>query len=381
MCSLTMQPHLSTDETEPLAGSQGGVMWRSRRKELEWQYEDLLKEYGPGLSRLAASYEFLAHVREDLLQDIRLALWTALPGFRGECSLRTFVYRIAHNRGLTHVYRRRRQLLESEESDEVIDPKSNPESSAIQNAMQARLAQAIRSLPVALSPGYYHVIGGPSTCGNCSRSWNQRKQCCGAPQQSACTSSRKIGRTKVTSDSEMETWRDAWKAPEGTSAQPRILDMRREVRRKEFRLRALHLLEFASALVLLAFSYLVVQRYPSTEMVLWAVVIWILTLLAAGYSFWNWRLLWTAERRSAREYAQIYEKYCVAGLRHIRFGFGLLAVNLAIAIPWISWKFFRPGHRSFRHCYLHDQPWADCRINHWVPVLVFQVATQPAART
>ena len=150
----------------------------------------------------------------------------------------------------------------------------------------------------------------------------------------------------MTSDSEMETWREAWKAPEGPSGQPGILDMRREVRRKEFRLRALHLLEFVSALVLLAFSFLVVQRYPSTEMVLWAVVIWILTLLAAGYSFWNWRLLWTAERRSAREYAQIYEKYCVAGLRHIRFGFCLLAVNLAIAIPWISWKFFRSARTS-----------------------------------
>jgi RNA polymerase sigma-70 factor (ECF subfamily) len=123
-------------------------MWRSRRKELERKYEDLLKEYGPSLSRLAASYESLAHVREDLLQDIRLALWTALAGFRGECSLRTFVYRIAHNRGLTHVYRRRRQPPELEES-EIIDPKSNPESAAIQNAMQARLAQAIRSLPVA----------------------------------------------------------------------------------------------------------------------------------------------------------------------------------------------------------------------------------------
>jgi RNA polymerase sigma factor (sigma-70 family) len=124
-------------------------MWRTRRKELERQYEDLLKEYGPGLSRLTASYELLAHVREDLLQDIRLALWTALPGFRGECSLRTFVYRIAHNRSLTHVYRRRRQLPESEESEKIIDPKSDPESSAIQNAMHARIAQAIRSLPIA----------------------------------------------------------------------------------------------------------------------------------------------------------------------------------------------------------------------------------------
>ena len=108
-------------------------------------------------------------------------------------------------------------------------------------------------------------------------------------------------------DSEMETWRETWKRSEETSGQPRILDIGREVRRKEFRLRALHLLEFASALLLLAFSYVVAQRYPSTEMLLWAVVIWILTLLAAGYFLWNWRLLWTTQIRSAREYAQIYE--------------------------------------------------------------------------
>jgi hypothetical protein len=151
----------------------------------------------------------------------------------------------------------------------------------------------------------------------------------------------------MTGDSEMETWRDIWKCPRESSGQPGILDIRREVRRKEFRLRALHLLEFAWALFLLAFSYAVAQRYPSTGMLLWALVIWVLTLLAAGYSLWNWRLLWTAETKPASEYAQIYEKYCVAGLRHIRFGYYLLSVNLAIAIPWISWKFFRSGRVTY----------------------------------
>jgi RNA polymerase sigma-70 factor (ECF subfamily) len=98
---------------------------------------------------LVASYETQVHVREDLLQDIRLALWTALPGFRGECSLRTFIYRIAHNRGLSHAYGRRRRLPEADEPGEIIDPKSDPESSAIENARQARLARAVRSLPLA----------------------------------------------------------------------------------------------------------------------------------------------------------------------------------------------------------------------------------------
>jgi RNA polymerase sigma factor (sigma-70 family) len=124
-------------------------MWHVSRKELEGQFEDLLREYGPGLSRLAASYESLADAREDLLQDIRLALWTALPAFRRECSLRTFVYRIAHNRSLSHIYRRRRQPLESEQPEEIIDPNSNPESSAILKAMHVRLTKAIRSLPIA----------------------------------------------------------------------------------------------------------------------------------------------------------------------------------------------------------------------------------------
>jgi RNA polymerase sigma-70 factor (ECF subfamily) len=41
--------------------------------------------------------------RQDLTQDIWLAVWQALPRFRGECSERTFVFRIAHNRAASHV--------------------------------------------------------------------------------------------------------------------------------------------------------------------------------------------------------------------------------------------------------------------------------------
>ena len=58
---------------ERLAGNQGEIMWRARRKELERRYEDLLREYGPGHTRPAAPYESRAHAREDLLQEIRLA--------------------------------------------------------------------------------------------------------------------------------------------------------------------------------------------------------------------------------------------------------------------------------------------------------------------
>ena len=49
------------------------------------------------IRRLCAAYAFSAADREDLFQDIFLAVWRALPGFRGDSSVRTWLYRIAHN--------------------------------------------------------------------------------------------------------------------------------------------------------------------------------------------------------------------------------------------------------------------------------------------
>src|SRR6476660_4164624 len=68
---------------------------------------------GP-IRRLCAAYAFSAADREDLFQDIFLAVWRALPGFRGDSSTRTWLYRIAHNVALTWQTRdRRRQSRET----------------------------------------------------------------------------------------------------------------------------------------------------------------------------------------------------------------------------------------------------------------------------
>lgn len=114
----------------------------------EQKYEALWNEYGASLSRLIASYECLPDAREDLVQDIQLAIWSALPKFRGECSLRTFVYRIAHNRGLTHVWRRSLRPQHGGDPAQVIDSTSNPERSAIQSADRLKLTTCIRQLPL-----------------------------------------------------------------------------------------------------------------------------------------------------------------------------------------------------------------------------------------
>jgi len=61
----------------------------------------VLAEFGPGLRRMTGAYATDPADREDLFQEIAIGLWRALPVFREEASLRTFVYRIARNRCLT----------------------------------------------------------------------------------------------------------------------------------------------------------------------------------------------------------------------------------------------------------------------------------------
>jgi RNA polymerase sigma-70 factor (ECF subfamily) len=60
-------------------------------------YEEAVSTHGPALDRLARAYEADPETRRDLLQEIHLALWRSLDSFQSRCSLRTWIYRVAHN--------------------------------------------------------------------------------------------------------------------------------------------------------------------------------------------------------------------------------------------------------------------------------------------
>src|SRR2546426_9436686 len=67
-------------------------------------FEECLREHGPVLWRVIASYAPRGPERDDLAQDVLVAVWLALPRFRGESSssAKTFVLRVAHKRCLSH---------------------------------------------------------------------------------------------------------------------------------------------------------------------------------------------------------------------------------------------------------------------------------------
>ena len=124
---------------------------RLDRAILERQFERILAANGPALSRLAASYTDTLSDRDDLLQEIAFAIWQALPRFRGECSERTFAFRIAHNRGISYLTRVRTQASGSIEPEEIEahDPAPGPESDLAQRQSSDELRRAVHRLPVA----------------------------------------------------------------------------------------------------------------------------------------------------------------------------------------------------------------------------------------
>lgn len=113
-------------------------------------YQQAADIYGTALDRLARAYELEPDALRDLLQEIHLHLWRSFARFDGRCSLRTWVYRVAHNVATGHVIRQRRirdRLVSIENVDSM--PSSDQSDLA---ASQAEALQHLSMLIQRLKP-------------------------------------------------------------------------------------------------------------------------------------------------------------------------------------------------------------------------------------
>lgn len=78
------------------------------REQQDALYSEAYAAHEPTMRRIARAFEADTEKRRDLLQDIYLELWCSLASFDGRCSLRTWVYRVAHNVAASHVARNKR---------------------------------------------------------------------------------------------------------------------------------------------------------------------------------------------------------------------------------------------------------------------------------
>ena len=84
----------------------------------------------------------------DLLQDIFIKIWAALPNFRGEARLYTWLYRIATNEVLNHLRKQKfKALVSLDSASGILERKIDEDAYFNGDEMQRELHKAIQRLP------------------------------------------------------------------------------------------------------------------------------------------------------------------------------------------------------------------------------------------
>jgi RNA polymerase sigma-70 factor (ECF subfamily) len=116
------------------------------------RYLAAARTHGAMIERLARGYEIDVELCRDLVQEIHAALWRSFAIFEGQCAEKSWVHRIAHNVGVTHMLTRQRirkaQLVGLDEIDQLPGA-DDPEHWAIERTLADRLLAAIHRLQAA----------------------------------------------------------------------------------------------------------------------------------------------------------------------------------------------------------------------------------------
>lgn len=113
------------------------------------QFDHIVTEHLAMIGRICAGHEADRDLARDLVQEVLVAVWQALPAFRGESSTKTFVARIAQFRAISHAVRGARLPDLAELDRDLTAPEPAPDEQAIVADQRTRLLAAVRRLPLA----------------------------------------------------------------------------------------------------------------------------------------------------------------------------------------------------------------------------------------
>ena len=115
-------------------------------------FTEWMTEYEKLLRHIITGFEAKPAIQDELFQEIALNIWRALPSFRHDSAVKTFVARIAHNILATHVAKAVKSVKVDQNIDELSQDAEHdkvqptPYQSLDKHQRQLRLAQAIRQL-------------------------------------------------------------------------------------------------------------------------------------------------------------------------------------------------------------------------------------------
>lgn len=83
---------------------------------------------------------------EDVVQEVLIKIFRALPGFRGEARLSTWIYRVARNEALNALEKRWASLVPLEDCEELADGDEDPAAAHMRKVTRERLERLMGRL-------------------------------------------------------------------------------------------------------------------------------------------------------------------------------------------------------------------------------------------
>jgi RNA polymerase sigma-70 factor (ECF subfamily) len=114
--------------------------------EQETIFRRWLSEHQGLLRRVVRSFAASAADQEDLLQEILLQAWIALPSFRGDSKETTWLYRLAFNTAMVWQRKEQRRRVKHEACSSLVEEVPATPDGAV-DALIEKLYEAIRALP------------------------------------------------------------------------------------------------------------------------------------------------------------------------------------------------------------------------------------------
>jgi RNA polymerase sigma factor (sigma-70 family) len=108
--------------------------------------EAVILQFEPALARVVASYERDRALQDDLLQEVLIAVLTSLSHLEDPGKLKPFVFRIAHNRCVSHVAKRIRERMAQLPLEDAASEDLCQEDALIGAQRSQQLLEAVRRL-------------------------------------------------------------------------------------------------------------------------------------------------------------------------------------------------------------------------------------------
>lgn len=138
---------MSSDRTGIDDDTPDDVLARAAADGDEQAFELILGRHGPTMLRFARRMLGDEHDAAEAVQEAFISAWQNLDRFEGRSSLRTWLFRLVHRRGVDLMRRRRPAATEEEVLELALDPAADAFDSVVGQDLLAALQATLAKLP------------------------------------------------------------------------------------------------------------------------------------------------------------------------------------------------------------------------------------------